>query len=234
MKPVSDHPAQRDSSVGHRQCPLAFHRRSPRVFPTLQDYIAKAEQRTAHNTGLTLVIAANYGGRWDMPRRHGGWPRRLQRADCNRLMSPGDFASLHLPGRSAGAGFVHPHRWRAAHQQFSALAMAYTELYFTDRLWPDFDADDLDAACAAFASRQRRFGQTSEQVAHGSGQTCLNSVSSPRVFWHPGGLGGVEIAGRRLWRWRCWRSFCWAPGNGRGWRACKIRDRMLYVGGVLA
>jgi undecaprenyl diphosphate synthase len=48
---------------------------------------------------------------------------------------------------------------------FLLWQLAYTELYFTDRLWPDFDTGDLDAACAAFASRQRRFGQTGEQVA---------------------------------------------------------------------
>lgn len=133
--------------------------------PVLQDYIAQAEQRTVANTGLNLVIAANYGGRWDIAQA------------CRRVAE--EAAAGRLPPNDVNVDLVHQYTSladlpepdlfiRTGGEQrisnFLLWQLAYTELYFTDRLWPDFDVEDLDAACAAFASRQRRFGQTSEQV----------------------------------------------------------------------
>jgi undecaprenyl diphosphate synthase len=131
----------------------------------LQEYIAKAEQRTAANTGLTLVIAANYGGRWDIAQAS---RRVAEEAAAGRLRP--DEVTVDLVHRyTCLADLPEPDLFiRTGGEQrisnFLLWQLAYTELYFIDRLWPDFDAEDLDAACAAFANRQRRFGRTSEQV----------------------------------------------------------------------
>ena len=138
----------------------------PNAFsPTLQDYIAKAQRRTAANTGLTLVIAANYGGRWDIAQAAQCAARevasgRLQpdaiTADLlQRFVCLADVPEPDLFIRTAGELRI---------SNFLLWQLAYTELYFTDRLWPDFDAGDLEMACAAFAGRQRRFGLTNEQT----------------------------------------------------------------------
>lgn len=133
--------------------------------PTLQDYIHKAEKRTMRNTGLTLVIAANYGGRWDIVQAARQVAAdvavgRLSSDDLtletfHRYTCLADLPELDLFIRTGGEQRI---------SNFLLWQLAYTELYFSERLWPDYGADDLDAACAAFASRQRRFGQTGEQV----------------------------------------------------------------------
>lgn len=136
--------------------------------PTLQDYIAKAQRRTADNTGLTLVVAANYGGRWDIAQA----ARRLSEdVEAGRLRSE-EITPEVLHRYTSLSDLPEPDLFiRTAGEQrisnFLLWQLAYTELYFTDRLWPDFGAEDLDAACAAFAGRQRRFGLTGEQVAAG-------------------------------------------------------------------
>jgi len=133
--------------------------------PVLQDYIAQAEQRTVANTGLNLVIAANYGGRWDIAQ---ACRRVAEEAAAGRL-PPNDVNVDRVHQYTSLADLPEPDLFiRTGGEQrisnFLLWQLAYTELYFTDRLWPDFDVEDLDAACAVFASRQRRFGQTSEQV----------------------------------------------------------------------
>ncbi len=131
----------------------------------LQDYIAQAEQRTAANTGLTLVVAANYGGRWDITQAS---RRVAEEVAAGRLRT--DEITVELLHRyTCLADLPEPDLFiRTGGEQrvsnFLLWQLAYTELYVTDRLWPDFDVQDRDAACAAFASRQRRFGRTSEQV----------------------------------------------------------------------
>jgi undecaprenyl diphosphate synthase len=138
----------------------------PSLFaPTLQNYITKAQQRTAANTGLTLVIAANYGGRWDLTQAARCLAEQvstgqLQCADItpellHRFTCLADLPEPDLFIRTAGELRI---------SNFLLWQLAYTELYFTERLWPDFNADDLDAACEAFAGRQRRFGMTGEQI----------------------------------------------------------------------
>lgn len=132
----------------------------------LQDYITKAEQQTARNTGLTLVIAANYGGRWDLVQA----ARRLAEEVAEGRLQPGAVTMDVLHRYTCLSDLPEPDLFiRTGGEQrisnFLLWQMAYTELYFTDRLWPDYGADDLDVACATFASRQRRFGQTGEQVA---------------------------------------------------------------------
>lgn len=136
--------------------------------PTLQDYIAKAQRRTAGNTGLTLVIAANYGGRWDIARA----ARRVSEEIVAGRLRSEDITPAVLHGYTCLSDLPEPDLFiRTAGEQrisnFLLWQLAYTELYFTDRLWPDFGTEDLDAACAAFAGRERRFGLTGEQVAAG-------------------------------------------------------------------
>jgi undecaprenyl diphosphate synthase len=133
--------------------------------PTLQTRMAQAEALTNANTALTLVIAANYGGRWDI------WQAARQLVEEVRVgrLPPTALAVEHLQQRLALADLPEPDLFiRTGGEQrisnFLLWQLAYTELYFSDRLWPDFAADDLAQACLAFASRQRRFGQTGEQV----------------------------------------------------------------------
>lgn len=132
----------------------------------LQDYIVKAERRTATNTGLTLVIAANYGGRWDIAQAG----RRVAEAVIAGQLRPAEITPAVFHRYTCLSDLPEPDLFiRTSGEQrisnFLLWQMAYTELYFTDRLWPDYDADDLEMACAAFASRQRRFGQTADQMA---------------------------------------------------------------------
>ena len=122
----------------------------------------EAEALTRHNTGLTLSVAFNYGGRWDIVRA------------CQRAMAAGlkaeqiDEASLsrhlalsHAPDpdlliRTGGEMRI---------SNFLLWQLAYAEMVFTDCLWPDFDAAALDAALSAFARRERRFGDVSPALA---------------------------------------------------------------------
>lgn len=134
--------------------------------PTLQEYMTNAEQRTAANPGLTLNIAANYGGRWDMVQA----TQRIAAACLAGHLQPSDIDEQLLHAYTSLAALPEPDLLiRTGGEQrisnFLLWQLAYTELYFTEQLWPDFGAADLDAACTAFANRQRRFGQTSEQVA---------------------------------------------------------------------
>lgn len=132
----------------------------------LQDHIVQAEQRTAANTGLTLVIAANYGGRWDIAQAG----RKIADEVAAGRLQPGDVTTELFHRNTCLSDLPEPDLFiRTGGEQrisnFLLWQMAYTELYFTDRLWPDYDVEDLKLACAAFARRQRRFGQTADQVA---------------------------------------------------------------------
>jgi undecaprenyl diphosphate synthase len=129
----------------------------------IQSLIAEGERLTAGNTGLTLTIAANYGGRWDMlqalnrfAREQGnGQGSAFQEADLAPYLSMSYAPEPDLFIRTGGEQRV---------SNFLLWQLAYTELYFTDTLWPDFDAAALDAAFASYRRRERRFGRTSEQL----------------------------------------------------------------------
>ena len=137
--------------------------------PRLQEEIAKAESLTQDNRGLTLVIAANYGGRWDVVQAARCLGEevaagRLQAAD----ITPELFEShLVLHGLPEPDLFI-----RTGGEQrisnFLLWHLAYSELYFTNVLWPDFDAQAFEDALASYAGRQRRFGRTGEQVEQAS------------------------------------------------------------------
>lgn len=128
----------------------------------LRELIEAGERRTADNKRLTLTIAANYGGRWDI----------LQAANRLALAQPekaGEWSEADLAPYLAMADAPEPDLFiRTGGEQrisnFMVWQLAYTELYFTDRLWPEFDAKTLDAAIASYRRRERRFGRTSEQL----------------------------------------------------------------------
>ena len=136
--------------------------------PELQERIERAEQRTRDNTALTLVVAANYGGRWDVAQAAQAAARRVAAGE----IEPDAISPEELQSNLCIADLPEPDLFiRTGGEQrisnFLLWQLAYTELYFTDALWPDFDGAAFDEALASFASRQRRFGRTGEQVEQG-------------------------------------------------------------------
>lgn len=135
----------------------------------LQRTIGKSERMTRNNTGLTLVIAANYGGRWDLAQAVQAVARRVAEGQ----LRPEDIDSHAIGSCLCLNDLPEPDLFiRTSGEQrisnFLLWQIAYTELYFTDTLWPDFDRAAFEAALHSYASRQRRFGQTGEQVAGGT------------------------------------------------------------------
>jgi undecaprenyl diphosphate synthase len=131
--------------------------------PKLNRMIGEAEALTAGNKRLTLTIAANYGGRWDILQAVNRMTRELPAVQ-------GAYLEGHLAPYLAMSYAPEPDLFiRTGGEQrisnFVLWQLAYTELYFTDELWPDFDGGSLDRALASYRDRERRFGRTSEQVA---------------------------------------------------------------------
>jgi len=134
-------------------------------FPArIRELVAAAEALTARNTKLTLTVAANYGGRQDIM-------QAAQRyfADHPEAVDAQTVAPAALDPYLAMSYAPEPDLFiRTGGEQrisnFLLWQLAYTELFFTDLLWPDFDAVALDAAFESYRNRERRFGRTSEQV----------------------------------------------------------------------
>ena len=117
--------------------------------------IDDAEQLTAHNGKLQFNVAVNYGGRWDIVQ---AVAKAAAQGDASRFAEFLSFAGQTDPDlfiRTGGERRI---------SNFLLWQMAYTELYFTDTLWPDFGADEFEKALAWYAIRERRFGKTSDQV----------------------------------------------------------------------
>ncbi len=133
-----------------------------RFEPRLIDLIRNGEALTAGNSGLNLTIAANYGGRWDIMQ---AFERMLQAHPEQRS----GFAEADLAQHLAMSYAPEPDLFiRTGGEQrisnFLLWQLAYTELYFTDSLWPEFNGAAIDTAIESFQQRERRFGRTSEQV----------------------------------------------------------------------
>jgi len=131
----------------------------------LQRQITEVESLTADNRRLVLQVAANYGGRWDITQA----AQRLAQRVADGEMDPLQVDESALEGMLSFADLPEPDLFiRTGGEKrisnFLLWQCAYTELYFTDILWPDFDSAALDAALQDFANRQRRFGRTGEQV----------------------------------------------------------------------
>ncbi len=132
----------------------------------LQSRIAAAEERTRENSGLRLQVAVSYGGRWDILQA----AQRLARECSSGSLRPEDIDEARFGAALALAGLPETDlliRTGGEHRisNFLLWNLAYAELYFSDRLWPEFDLAELEAALGFFASRERRFGRTSAQLA---------------------------------------------------------------------
>ena len=128
----------------------------------LIDQINASEKLTTNNTGLILTIAANYGGRWDVLQA----VDKMQR-DLPQLI--GNYLEDHLTKYLSMSYAPEPDLFiRTGGEKrisnFLLWQLAYTELYFTDTLWPDFDQTALHQAIQSYQKRERRFGRTSEQL----------------------------------------------------------------------
>ncbi len=134
-----------------------------RFSPELVKQIEASEELTANNTGLTLTIAANYGGRWDilqatntMIAKNRDKAEPYSEDDLTPHLAMHYAAEPDLFIRTGGEKRV---------SNFLLWQLAYTEFYFTDTLWPDFDADAFQTAISSYQQRERRFGRTSEQLS---------------------------------------------------------------------
>ena len=128
----------------------------------LKQTMQNAERVTENNPGLTLTIAANYGGRWDvmqavkaMLKEHPHLAQTFSEDDLRPYLSMCDAPEPDLFIRTGGEQRI---------SNFMLWQLAYTELYFTDTLWPAFDRNELNKAIASYQQRERRFGRTSEQL----------------------------------------------------------------------
>jgi undecaprenyl diphosphate synthase len=119
----------------------------------------QAEAATAGNTRLVFNVCFNYGGRWDIAQA------AQQVAARGELVTEASLAAAMALAHVPDPDLVIRTGGEQRISNFLLWQSAYSELYFTDKLWPDFDDAALDAALADFASRERRFGKTSEQVA---------------------------------------------------------------------
>jgi len=133
--------------------------------PELQAAMAEVEALTAHHTRFVLQIAANYGGQWDITQAAQQLALQVQQGSLQPAaitpellqgcLATGDLPLPDLCIRTGGERRV---------SNFLLWQIAYAELYFSDLFWPDFKHEAMHAALADFATRQRRFGRTCEQV----------------------------------------------------------------------
>ena len=120
--------------------------------------LAQSEDTTAHNTALVLNVCFNYGGRWDIAQAAAALAQRgepITEASLHAAMGMAHVPDPDLLIRTGGEMRI---------SNFLLWQAAYSELYFSDRLWPDFDETALDEAISAYGARERRFGKTSEQI----------------------------------------------------------------------
>jgi undecaprenyl diphosphate synthase len=137
--------------------------------PLLAVAMRAAEERTAANPGLTLIIAVAYGGRWDLVqavRRLAAQasegtldPANIDETALAEALTTAELPPIDLLVRTGGEQRI---------SNFVLWDLAYSELYFSERLWPDFDRAELMRALEFYASRQRRFGRTGQQIGLGA------------------------------------------------------------------
>lgn len=138
------------------------------AFPNaLQEKMKTGELQTKNNKSLTLVIAANYGGHWDLCQAFQEIVDKMETGELIKQPISQELINEHL----STAGLPDPDLFiRTGGEErvsnFLLWQLAYTELYFTTTLWPDFDQNSLDDAIKSFKSRQRRFGHTGEQIVN--------------------------------------------------------------------
>jgi undecaprenyl diphosphate synthase len=138
---------------------IQFIGRRDRLSPRIAKLLEDSERATAHNTESTLVLALDYGGRWDVSVAAAS----LARDVAEGRLSADDIDETLLSSRMALADKPTPDlcirtggEWRLSN--FLLWQFAYAELWFTDTLWPDFSVDELDVAIEHFRGRDRRYG----------------------------------------------------------------------------
>lgn len=162
---------QREVDELHRNnVRLEFVGAREQLSTSLVDKIASAEEQTRNNTGLRLIVAVAYGGRWDILQA----VRRLADRAVAGELEVQDIDEAAIAKELQLQGIPDPDLLiRTGGEQrisnFLLWNLAYAELYFCDTLWPDFGDEQFDAALAYFAKRQRRYGHTGEQVEALSG-----------------------------------------------------------------
>ncbi|MCF6775474.1 isoprenyl transferase [Thiotrichales bacterium 19X7-9] len=139
-----------------------------RLDPKIQLLIADAEALTANNTGLKLQVAIDYSGRWDLTDAVKLIVNDIQSGKL-KIDDINDISEAMISERLQTNFVIDPDLFiRTSGEKrisnFMLWQLSYSELYFSDVLWPDFSRDDLDDAIKSFVSRQRRFGKTSEQI----------------------------------------------------------------------
>ncbi len=150
--------------------------------PEIRAGVREAEQRTANNRTLHLSVAVNYGGQWDI-------------AQAARRVAQ-DVAAGHLAAEAVTDATLAPYLCLAdlpppdllirtggelRISNFLLWQLAYSELYFSDVLWPDFDAAAFDAALTDYAARQRRFGRSGEEVAMSTSVAAANATTRTTI-----------------------------------------------------
>jgi len=128
--------------------------------------IESSEQKTINNTQMTLNIAANYGGQWDIITAVQALAEQVKQGE----LQPNNISNEHLEAHLSLSDSPNPDLFiRTGGEQrisnFLLWQIAYSELYFSQQLWPDFDEVEMANALESFSSRQRRFGKTGEQVS---------------------------------------------------------------------
>lgn len=141
----------------------------------IQHLVQKAECETAQNTSMTVTIAANYGGRWDILQAarqcvsnalaENTHEKMQEGALSQSLLGEADFARYLALAHAPEPDLFIRTGGEKRLSNFLLWQLAYTELYFTECYWPDFDADALDEALANYQERERRFGKLSTQIA---------------------------------------------------------------------
>ena len=158
---------QREVDELHRNnVRLRFIGERTQLQPELVRQIAAAEEHTRHNDGLTLIVAAAYGGRWDLVQA----TRRIAQKVGEGALSADDIDEESVGAELSLAGVPDPDLLiRTGGERrisnFLLWNLAYAELWFSDCLWPDFREAQFDEALDYFAGRQRRYGYTGDQVA---------------------------------------------------------------------
>jgi undecaprenyl diphosphate synthase len=130
--------------------------------PAVRNGLEQGERATAHNDRLIFNVCFNYGGRWDIAQA----ARKL--AEAGTTIDEGSLAGAMALGHVPDPDLIIRTGGEQRISNFMLWQSAYSELFFTDTLWPDFNEASLDQAIAAFAGRERRFGKTSAQVATGA------------------------------------------------------------------
>ena len=128
--------------------------------PEIQNHAEKAQQQLKKNTGLNVVIAANYGGQWDIAETAKKIAIKAVKGEISPESIDKDIFGVHTSlAQYPRVDLLIRTSGEARISNFLLWDIAYSELYFCDTLWPDFDANDLDIAINSFHSRDRRFGE---------------------------------------------------------------------------